>query len=99
MWTSENRPQYNRDKRRYPSDVTDDEWRYIECLIPSAKHGGRDRAVNVREVVNGIVYVLGTGCQWRYIPEDLPPRSTLHFYFQRWWYDGPEVDPGNWTDS
>jgi transposase len=88
MWTPENRPQYNRDKLRYPSDVTDDEWRHIECLIPPAKHGGRYREVDVREVVNGIMYVLSTGCQWRYVPGDLPPRSTLHFYLQRWQYDG-----------
>jgi putative transposase len=68
--------------------VTDDEWSHIEFLIPPAKHGGRDREVDVREVVNGIMYVLSTGCQWRYIPRDLPPRSTLHSYLQRWQYDG-----------
>jgi transposase len=88
MWTPDNRPRYNRDKLRYPSDVTDDEWSHIEFLIPPAKHGGRDREVDIREVVNGIMYVLSTGCQWRYIPRDLPPRSTLHGYLQRWQYDG-----------
>jgi putative transposase len=88
MWTPDNRPRYNRDKLRYPSDVTDDEWSHIEFLIPLAKHGGRDREVDIREVVNGIMYVLSTGCQWRYIPRDLPPRSTLHGYLQRWQYDG-----------
>jgi transposase len=57
-------------------------------LIPSAKRGGRRRKVEVREVLNGIMYVLSTGCQWRYVPKDLPPRSTLHGYLQRWEYDG-----------
>jgi transposase len=56
----------------------------VEPLIPPAKHGGRDREVDVREVVNGIMYVLSTGCQWRYIPKDLPPKSTLHDYLVRW---------------
>jgi transposase len=60
----------------------------VEPLIPPAKRGGRRREVEVREVLNGIMYVLSTGCQWRYIPRDLPPRSTLHDYLQRWDYDG-----------
>lgn len=88
MWTDQTRPRYNRDKLRYPSDLTDDEWTHVERLIPPAKRGGRRREVAVREVMNGILYVLSTGCQWRYIPKDLPPRSTLHDYFQRWGYDG-----------
>ena len=88
MWTTENRPRYDRDKLRYPSDLTDEEWLLIEPLIPPAKRGGRKREVVVREVVNGLMYVLSTGCQWRYIPKDLPPRSTVHDYFTRWNYDG-----------
>jgi transposase len=84
MWTTDNRAKYDRDKLRYPSDLTDAEWTLVEPLIPSAKHGGRDREVDVREVVNGIMYVLSTGCQWRYIPKDLPPKSTLHDYLVRW---------------
>ncbi len=88
MWTIENRPKYNRDKLRYPSDLTDDEWEHIEPLIPPAKHGGRKRKVKVREVVNGLMYVLSTGCQWRYIPKDLPPKSTIYDYFDLWTYDG-----------
>ncbi len=88
MWTAENRPRYNRDKLRYPSDVTDEEWLLIESHIPPAKHGGRKREVVVREVINGIMYVLSTGCQWRYVPKDLPPRSTLHGYLTRWNGDG-----------
>lgn len=88
MWTTENRRRYNRDKQRYPSDLTDDEWAHVAPLIPPAKHGGRRRQVVEREVVNGIMYVLSTGCQWRYIPKDLPPKSTLHDYLDRWNYDG-----------
>ncbi|MFT6583603.1 MAG: transposase, partial [Alphaproteobacteria bacterium] len=58
MWTSENRGFYDRGKLRYPSDVTDEEWLHIEPLIPPAKRGGRKRSVNVREVVNGLMYIL-----------------------------------------
>ncbi len=75
MWTTKNRPRYDRDKLRYPSDLTDEEWSLIEPLIPPAKRGGRRREVVMRQVVNGVMYVLSTGCQWRYIPKDLPPRS------------------------
>jgi len=88
MWTTENRPRYNRDKLRYPSDLTDEEWTLVEPQIPPAKHGGRHRTVVVREVVNGVMYVLSTGCQWRYLPKDLPPKSTVHDYLTRWNYDG-----------
>jgi transposase len=88
MWTTENRPRYNRDKLRYPSDLTDAEWQQIEPLIPPAKRGGGKRRVNMREVVNGVMYVLSTGCQWRYIPKDLPPRSTVNDYFCLWSYNG-----------
>ena len=88
MWTCENRPKYNRDKLRYPSDLTDEEWSHVAPLIRLAKHGGRKRKVDVREVVNGIMYVLSTGCQWRYVPKDLPPKSTLFDYFDLWNYDG-----------
>lgn len=88
MWTTENRPRYNRDKLRYPSDLTDAEWQHIEPLIPPAKRGGGKRRANMREVVNGVMYILSTGCQWRYIPKDLPPRSTVNDYFCLWSYDG-----------
>ena len=88
MWTTENRSRYDRRGLRYPSDMTDAEWALIADLIPPAKRGGNARTVNLREVVNGLLYVLGTGCQWRAIPKDLPPRSTLHGYFMRWEWDG-----------
>jgi len=88
MWTIENRAQYERKGLRYPSDLTDAEWDLVKPLIPRAKRGGRKREVVVRDVLNGILYVLSTACQWRAIPKDLPPRSTVHGYLQRWDYDG-----------
>ena len=88
MWTNENRGRYDRSRLRYPSDLTDEEWALIEPLIPPGKPGGGKRRANVREVVNGLMYVLSTGCQWRAIPKDLPPRSTLYGYFDLWSWDG-----------
>src|SRR5579875_698567 len=88
MWTSENRARYDRSKLRYPSDLTDAEWALVAPLIPPAKRGGNKRTVDVRAVVNGVMYVLSTGCQWAALPKDLPPKSTVHDYFQRWDHDG-----------
>ena len=88
MWTKKNRGRYDRSKLRYPSDLTDDEWAHVETLIPPAKVGGNRRRVDVREVMNGIMYILSTGCQWRAIPKDLPPRSTLFDYLDLWSWDG-----------
>lgn len=88
MWTDENRGRYDRSRLRYPSDVTDAEWALIKPCIPPCKRGGRWRTVDLREVVNGLMYVLSTGCQWRAVPKDLPPRSTLHDYLGLWEWDG-----------
>ena len=88
MWTTENRARYNRDPLRYPSDVTEEEWTEIAPLIPPARRGGRKRTVNIRAVLKGLMYVLSTGCQWRSIPKDLPPRSTIFHYFGVWEADG-----------
>src|SRR3954465_6011688 len=88
MWTTENRGRYDRSRLRYPSDLTDDEWGLVEPLIPPGKRGGDKRTVIMREVVNGLMYILSTGCQWRAIPKDLPPRSTLYDYFDLWSWDG-----------
>ena len=82
MWTTANRPRDKRDKLRYPSDGAGEEWAHIEALIPPAKYDGRKRTVDVREFVNGrsklckqrlrrVMYVLSTGCQWRYVTKDL----------------------------
>jgi transposase len=88
MWTAKNRGRYDPGRLRYPSDLTDAEWVHVEPLIPSARTGGNKRRVNVREIVNGIMYILSTGCQWRAIPKDLPPRSTLFDHLDVWSFDG-----------
>jgi transposase len=88
MWTNETRGRYDRSKLRYPSDLTDAEWAIIAPLIPPAKRGGNKRTVVMRDVVNGLMYILSTGCQWASLPKDLPPRSTVNDYFCRWNYDG-----------
>jgi transposase len=88
MWTNENRFRYDRTKLRYPSDLADPEWGLIRHEIPPAKRGGNKRTVDVREIVNAVMYVLSTGCQWAALPKDLPPRSTVNDYFRRWDYDG-----------
>ncbi len=88
MWTNENRPKYNRDHLRYPSDLTDDEWAHVKPLIPPPKSGGGKRRTDMRAVMNAVMYILSTGCQWRYLPKDLPPRSTVHNYFVWWHCDG-----------
>lgn len=88
MWTSEHRRAAERKGLRYPSDMSDGEWMQVEPMIPPAKRGGRKRTVNAREVLNGIFYVLSTGCQWGALPKDLPPKSTVYEYFDLWSWDG-----------
>ena len=88
MWTNENRALYDRSELRYPSDLTDEEWALVEPMIPPAKRGGGKRTVVMRDVVNGLMYILSTGCQWRALPKDLPPRSTVHGYLDLWNWDG-----------
>ena len=88
MWTNENRSRYDRSKLRYPTDLTDEEWALVAPLIPPAKSGGNKCSVDLREVVSGLMDVLGTGCQWRAMPKDLPPRSTVHGYVDLWDDDG-----------
>ena len=73
----------------YPSDVTDGQWRLIEPHLPPAPPGGRPRKTDLRDVVDAIFYILRTGCQWRYLPTDFPPKSTVWRYFKRWRDDGP----------
>ena len=69
MWTKENRGRYDRCGLRYPSDLTEEEWALICPLIPPAKRGGNKRTVDVRQIVNGLLYILSTGCQWRALPQ------------------------------
>jgi transposase len=87
MWTTENRGRYDRSRLRYPSDLTEDEWKLVEPLIPPGKRGGGKRTVVMREVVNGLMYILSTGCQWAALPKDLPPKSTVYDYFDLWSWD------------
>lgn len=88
MWKPEHRRTADRRGLRYPSDLTDDEWALVHPLIRPAKRGGRPRTVDVREILNAIFYVLSTGCQWKAIPKDLPPRSTVWAYLDLWEWDG-----------
>lgn len=75
MWTTKNRARYERKDLRYPSDLTDEEYAFIEPFLPP------ERNISRRSLVNGILYVLTTGCQWRQLPKDFPPKSTTHDYF------------------
>jgi transposase len=88
MWTRQNRGRYDRSHLRYDSDLSDEEWAEIGPLVPPARPGGNKRSVDIREVVNGVMYILSTGCQWRAIPKDLPPKSTVYDYLERWTHDG-----------
>jgi transposase len=88
MWTRENRGLYERKGARYPSDLRDTEWALIAPLVPPVKGGGRRREVDVREVLNGVLYVPETGCQWRALPKGLPPKSMVHDYLMLWDWDG-----------
>lgn len=71
----------------YPSDVTDEQWALVERLIP-VYPGGRPRTTDVRDVLDAILYLLRTGCQWRYLPKDFPPKSTVWRYFDEWRHNG-----------
>ncbi len=88
MWKAVHRIAADRRGLRYPSDLNDAEWALVAPLIPPGRRGGRKRSVDVREVLNAVFYVLATGCQWQALPKDLPPKSTVHFYFSLWDWDG-----------
>jgi putative transposase len=72
----------------YPSDLTDAQWKLVEPHIPPEPGGGRPRKTDARDVLDAILYILRTGCQWRYLPSDFPPKSTVWRYFDRWRSDG-----------
>ncbi len=88
MWTAFARSQYERLNERYASDVTDDEYSLIAPFLPRARHGGRRRTTDLREVLNAILYLVRTGCQWRMLPKDFPSWSTVYGYFRRFWQEG-----------
>ena len=79
-------------RRRYDSDLQDDEWALIAPYIPGPKRGGRPRDVDIRAVVDAIFYLLKTGCQWRALPHDYPPWSTVNWYWNQW------RDSGLWRE-
>jgi len=72
----------------YPSDLTDEQWQVIEPLLPKAKFGGRPRTTDLRRIVNGIMYLVRTGCSWRMLPRDFPPWPTVHDYYRRFRCEG-----------
>ena len=88
MWTEITRANYERDGLRYASDMTDAEWELIEGHLPAAKATGRPRTTDLREVVNAILYMLRSGCPWRLLPREFPPRSTVQRYFYHWRDEG-----------
>ncbi len=73
--------------QRYPSDLTNKEWKILEPHVPKAKFGGRPYAHDMRQVMNGILYVKKTGCPWRFLPKDFPPWQTVYYYFRLWSLD------------
>jgi putative transposase len=87
-WTEITREHYRRDALRYASDTKDAEWEVLAPLMPKPAGIGRPRTTDLREVVNAILYILTTGCQWRALPQNFPPRSTVQGYFYRWRDDG-----------
>ena len=84
MWTETTRAQYRRDHLSQASDTTDAEWLLLSFFLPAPSRIGRPREVNLRMVMNAILYILATGCQWRALPKDFPPRSTVQYYFYLW---------------
>src|SRR3979490_1679824 len=90
MWKPEHRLAADRRGLRYPSDLTDAEWAIVAAMIPPGRHGGRRRSVNVREVLNGIFYVLWTGCQWKALPKIYPIPYALE---TDWLAEAAEFEP------
>jgi len=88
MWTEITRSQYRREGLRYSSDMTEAEWLVIEPLLPALARRGRPRTTDLRSVLNGILYLSMSGSQWRLLPKDFPPVSTVQRYFYRWRDDG-----------
>jgi transposase len=83
-WTEAARREYRRDMPRYASDLSDREWALVAPFMPPPKRIGRPRTTDLREVMNAILYIATTGCQWAMLPKDLPPYSTVQRYFYNW---------------
>ena len=75
-------------KKRYPTDLTDAEWKYIEPFVPASKRRGRQRVHSPRGILNALFYVLRSGCAWRLLPREYPPWKTVYHYFRQWRIDG-----------
>jgi transposase len=88
MWTPATRKQHIRKTNRYQSDLTDQEWAVIKPRLPVAKSTGRPRGWPMREIINGIFYVMRSGCPWRLLPSDLPPWSTVYRWFAKFRDEG-----------
>ena len=84
MWTEITREQYRRDDLRYASDTKDAEWALIAPFLPQPGRRGRPREVDLRTIMNAILYIGASGCQWRALPKDFPPYSTVQYYFYKW---------------
>jgi transposase len=87
-WTETTRRQYRRDDLRYASDTIDDEWALIEPHLPPPRRLGRPRTTDLRAVVDALLYMLASGCQWRLLPKEFPPYSTVQRFFYQWRGDG-----------
>ena len=90
-WTEITREQYRREGLRYASDATDAEWALIEPHLPAPARLGRPRETDLRAVVDAILFLAATGCQWRQLPKEFPPYSTVQGYFYAW------RDAGRWA--
>ena len=88
MWTPTTRRQHSRIVTRYQTDLTDAEWRVIAPHLPKPSATGRPREWPMREIINGIFYVMRAGCPWRLLPNDLPPWGTIYRWFAAWRDDG-----------
>lgn len=87
-WTEITRRHYRRENMRYASDLTDAEWQFVEPFMPAASAIGRPRTTDLRAIVDAILYIASTGCQWRQLPKDFPPYSTVQGYFYAWSREG-----------
>jgi putative transposase len=83
-WTDITRAEHKRIYNRYPSDCSDEEWAIIEPFLPPARHGGRPRTTDMRSLFDAILYMAQGGIQWRMLPKDFPPLSTVQRYFYDW---------------
>lgn len=87
-WTEFTREEHTRKTKRYPSDLTDAEWRIVQPLLPGRNRLGRPRTVELRRVWDAIQYIAASGCAWSLLPRDFPPVSTVRYYFYCWRDDG-----------